>query len=154
MAKVKEKPPSPDHLTMSLFAPGMSALHRAGLGGLACTLHAMQRSHKNGLLKMDKLPCAIQGRQWDEDHRHNTWQDGAFEGWDSEKGVTFIDDDLLGNMKTEGASEEAEGSANVRRAVLEVTRAVSLTPWAGDVTFNAASPGLTPLASNKDKQGK
>jgi CRISPR-associated protein Cst2 len=37
----------------------------------------------------------------------------------------------------------------VRRAVLEVTRAVSLTPWAGDVTFNAASPGATPSAQKK-----
>jgi CRISPR-associated protein Cst2 len=37
----------------------------------------------------------------------------------------------------------------VRRAVLEVTRAVSLTPWGGDVTFNAASPGATPSAEKK-----
>lgn len=29
---------------MSLFAPGMSAMHRAGLGGLACTLKAMGRT--------------------------------------------------------------------------------------------------------------
>lgn len=93
-------------------------------------------------------------RKWDEDDRNNTWQDWTFAGWGDEKGKTFIDDDLLGYMKTEGASEEAEGSANVRRAVLEVTRAVSLTPWAGDVTFNAASPGATPSASKKDKQGK
>lgn len=28
---------------MSLLAPGMSAIHRAGLGGLACTLHAMRQ---------------------------------------------------------------------------------------------------------------
>ncbi len=42
MAK-REKPVAPDHLTMRLFAPGMSAIHRAGLGGLACTLKAMDR---------------------------------------------------------------------------------------------------------------
>ena len=53
-------------------------------------------------------------------------------------------------MTAEAAKEEGEaGSANVRRAVLEVTRAVSLTPWAGDVTFNAASPGATPSAQKK-----
>jgi CRISPR-associated protein Cst2 len=45
--------------------------------------------------------------------------------------------------------EKKKGSANVRRAVLEVTRAISLTPWAGDVTFNAASPGATPSAQKK-----
>lgn len=43
----------------------------------------------------------------------------------------------------------AKGTANVRRAVLEVTRAVSLTPWNGDVTFNAASAGATPSAQKK-----
>ena len=39
------KPPSPDHLTMTLFAPGMSMLHRAGLGGLACTTSKLQPGH-------------------------------------------------------------------------------------------------------------
>ena len=89
-------------------------------------------------------------RRWDETDRVNEWQDWEFKGWGSEKGKTFIDDDLLGYMTAEAAKEEGEsGSANVRRAVLEVTRAVSLTPWAGDVTFNAASPGATPSAQKK-----
>src|SRR5262249_36978417 len=92
-------------------------------------------------------------RRWDEDERNNVWDDATFKGWDSETGDTFIDDDLLGFMTAEAAKEEAEeadatekpakgkqgerkkGTANVRRAVLEVTRAVSLTPWPGDVTF-------------------
>jgi CRISPR-associated protein Cst2 len=89
-------------------------------------------------------------RAWDEVERVNGWKEPDFKGWDSEKGKTYIDDDLLGFMKADAASEEGEsGSANVRRAVLEVTRAVSLTPWAGDVTFNAASPGATPSAAKK-----
>ncbi len=41
------KPSAPDHLTMSLFVPGMSALHRAGLGGLACTLKALEKKRKD-----------------------------------------------------------------------------------------------------------
>ena len=94
-------------------------------------------------------------RAWDEDDRVNTWQDPSFKGWASDKGSTHIDDDLLGYMIAEAAkedgSDDGKGSANVRRAVLEVTRAVSLTPWAGDVTFNAASPGATPSASKGDK---
>ena len=98
-------------------------------------------------------------RKWDEDERNNTWQDWDFKGWNSEKGKTFIDDDLLGYMTAEAAKTEADGgdgkgSANVRRAVLEVTRGVSLTPWAGDVTFNAASPGATPSASKGQKRDK
>lgn len=89
-------------------------------------------------------------RAWDENARVNTWQDHAFKGWAKKDGKTFIDDDLLGFMSAEAAKVEGEaGSANVRRAVLEVTRAISLTPWPGDVTFNAASPGATPSAAKK-----
>jgi CRISPR-associated protein Cst2 len=92
-------------------------------------------------------------RSWDEDERVNAWKEPGFKGWASEKGKTFIDDDLLGYMIAEAAKEDGsdngKGSANVRRAVLEVTRAVSLTPWPGDVTFNAASPGATPSAQKK-----
>jgi len=89
-------------------------------------------------------------RSWDEGERANTWQDHAFKGWTKDNGKTFIDDDLLGFMSAEAGKEEGEaGTANVRRAVLEVTRAISLTPWPGDVTFNAASPGATPSAAKK-----
>ncbi len=92
-------------------------------------------------------------RSWDEDARVNTWKDHEFKGWAAKNGKTFIDDDLLGFMRADAAKEEAgekKGSANVRRAVLEITRAVSLTAWSGDVTFNAASPGATPSASKGD----
>lgn len=89
-------------------------------------------------------------RSWNEDNRANEWKDWTFKGWANGKEATYIDDDLLGFMTAEAAKEEGEaGSANVRRAVLEVTRAISLTPWAGDVTFNAASPGATPSAQKK-----
>jgi CRISPR-associated protein Cst2 len=93
----------------------------------------------------------VQGanRTYNEATRSNDWKDAEFENWGKgEPG--YIDDDLLGFMKTEGGSEEAEntkGSANVRRAVLEMTRAVSLTPWTGDVVFNAASPRATASAA-------
>jgi len=79
-------------------------------------------------------------RRWNEE----------LSGWRTPQGETFLDDDLLGFMTAEAAAEEgAAGSANVRRAVLELTRAVSLTPWPGDVTFNAASPGATPSAQRR-----
>jgi CRISPR-associated protein Cas8a1/Csx13 len=60
-AKTVGKPAPPDHLTMNLFAPGMSALHRAGLGGLACTLRAIERHHANGLLSDEALPAPFDG---------------------------------------------------------------------------------------------
>ncbi len=57
MAKEVNVRTAPDQLTMRLFAPGMSALHRAGLGGLACTLKAMERQYENGLLAKSRLPA-------------------------------------------------------------------------------------------------
>ena len=52
----KTKSAVPSKLTMSLFAPGMSILHRAGLGGLACTLKYIERAAKKGRLADDQLP--------------------------------------------------------------------------------------------------
>ena len=100
--------------------------------------------------RLAELEEAGTNRAWSEADRANVWKDAKFSGWDSTKGKTFIDDDLLGFMVADAAkNEEESGGANVRRAVLEVTRAISLTPWAGDVTFNAASPGATPSAQKK-----
>ena len=93
-------------------------------------------------------PC---NRTYNEDSRSNDWKDHTFSRWgEKSKEQVFADDDLLGYMAAEGAKEEGgKGSAKIRRAVLEVTRAVSLTPWPGDTTFNAASPGATPSAQKK-----
>lgn len=90
-------------------------------------------------------------RRYDDERRSNEWEDPKFTRWsEKSKEVPFVDDDLLGFMAAEGAKQDGEkGGAKVRRAVLEVTRAVSLTPWPGDVTFNAASPGATPSAQKK-----
>ena len=58
MAKVA-KPAAPDHLTMKLFAPGMTAMHRAGLGGLVCTLKTIERQYEDRLLRTNKLPGPV-----------------------------------------------------------------------------------------------
>lgn len=105
-------------------------------------------------------------RRWDEETRRHAWQDGAF----ASGGRDYLDDDVLGYMSAEAAKQEGDGStpaptadkagkrqtrargtATVRRARLEVTRAISLTPWAGDVTFNSASVGATPSASSSGR---
>lgn len=89
-------------------------------------------------------------RQWDEALRSNVWQDPEFKQWEKKNGNPHIDDDLLGYMSAKAAKQEGQaGTAQVRRAVLEVTRAISLLPWGGDTTFNAASPGATPSAQKK-----
>jgi CRISPR-associated protein Cst2 len=89
-------------------------------------------------------------RQWDDDRDDHRWQDPNWKGWSQEDGQTYIDDDLLGFMLAEGAKEEGneeapkkgarkKGTTNKRRGVLEITRAISTTPYAGDISFNAKS---------------
>lgn len=77
MAKVT-KPPPPDHLTMRLFAPGMSLLHRAGLGGLACTLKAMEQQYRAGRLRAEQLPAPFEDSRppWDIDEQTVTLRFG------------------------------------------------------------------------------
>jgi CRISPR-associated protein Cst2 len=109
-------------------------------------------------------------RYWDESGSKpsNNWRDPSFSTWAN--GGSYIDDDLLGFMSAEAAKDDgsdvptadaeekpakgkkprAKGTATIRRSPLEITRAISLVPYAGDVTFNAASPGATPSAQ---KQG-
>jgi CRISPR-associated protein Cst2 len=92
----------------------------------------------------------VVNRQWDDDKNDNLWQNPNFDD------ELYMDDDVLGFMRAEGAKEEAgadfespkkggkkaakpKGTTTAKRGVLEVTRAVSTIPYAGDITFNAAS---------------
>ncbi|MDW7709696.1 MAG: type I-B CRISPR-associated protein Cas7/Cst2/DevR [Deferrisomatales bacterium] len=78
--------------------------------------------------------------QWDDERDDHTWKDPTWSGWAKEKGETFIDDDVLGFMKAEGGKAEGEkGTTTKRRGVLEVARAISTTPFSGDISFNAKS---------------
>jgi CRISPR-associated protein Cst2 len=114
-------------------------------------------------------------RTYNEATRVNEWKERDFASWNSDGTTGYIDDDLLGYMsadaakdnagdevpETEAAPEaeqsgkkgkskakpKAKGTATVRRGVLEITRAVSLTPWPGDMTFNVASPAATKSAA-------
>lgn len=84
-------------------------------------------------------------RRWDDETNDNIWQNENFDD------TNFIDDDVLGFMRAEGAKVEAsdepkqkgkkapKGTTTAKRGVLEVTRAVSTTPFNGDLTFNSAS---------------
>jgi CRISPR-associated protein Cst2 len=95
-------------------------------------------------------------RQWQDELNRHEWRDPDFQ----RGAVEFIDDDVLGYMSARAAQAEANaeegggrrrgrarGTTDARRARLEVTRAISLTPWAGDITFNAASINATPSAA-------
>lgn len=92
-------------------------------------------------------------RRWDDERNDNTMEDETWAGWKPDRpGPTFIDDDVLGFMLAQGAKSDGsdpptrgkgkrrgEGTIEKRRGALEVTRAVSLEPFAGDLTFNAKS---------------
>ncbi|PKN22067.1 MAG: type I-B CRISPR-associated protein Cas7/Cst2/DevR [Deltaproteobacteria bacterium HGW-Deltaproteobacteria-22] len=82
-------------------------------------------------------------RVWNPEKDTHEWKDEKWTAWAKGTGETFIDDDVLGFMKAEGAKAEGgkgeKGHADKRRGVLEVARAVSTTPFAGDITFNAKS---------------
>jgi len=93
---------------------------------------------------------AILNRRWKEegDKPSHHWADHTFATWEN-----YLDDDVLGFMAAVAAKKESKeaGSATIRRARLEISRAVSLTPFDGDITFNAASIGATPSASKTGK---
>ncbi len=132
-------------------------------GGVHTTVsaEAIRFAVRQALAEMEKTGT---NRTWNETTRQNDWADAEFKGWaDKKRDNTYIDDDLLGFMRADAAKSEAgddakterkAGTATVRRAVLEVTRAVSLTPWPGDTTFNAASPNATASAAKKGKDPK
>ena len=54
-----------------------------------------------------------------------------------------LDDDVLGFM-------HAKDDTVSRRAPLEVTRAISVTPWTGETMHNFASPGSNPAVTSND----
>ncbi len=99
-------------------------------------------------------------RSWNDAAWSHEWKDADFAKWGN-----FLDDDILGFMSAKAAKEEgneaeqaqgkkrtrARGTIDKRRGRLEVTRAISLTPFAGDITFNAASPGASSAASSTGK---
>ena len=56
MGKVTHEVKGPTSLAMRLFEPGMSPMHRAGLGGLACTLRHIEEKYRAGFLTDEEIP--------------------------------------------------------------------------------------------------
>lgn len=82
-------------------------------------------------------------RTWDADNSEINFADTKWSAWSDkpQKGAKkFLDDDALGFMQAEAGKQEGEkGTATIRKGILEFTRALSTTPFAGDITFNAKS---------------
>ncbi len=104
-------------------------------------------------------------RRWNDDTGRHEWDDLEFKKWSAGSEIVPLDDDVLGFMSARAGQQEgneaeqsksrgrqrARGTIDKRRGRLEVTRAISLTPFSGDITFNAASVGATPSASKSGK---
>ena len=74
------------------------------------------------------------------DHRVVKYDDREFADADW---PNRLDDDVLGFM-------HAKDDTVSRRAPLEVTRAISVTPWTGETVHNFASPGSNPSVTSND----
>jgi CRISPR-associated protein Cst2 len=68
-------------------------------------------------------------------HNESTWVDKEFK-----KPGEFIDNDVLGYM-------HAKKETVSRRGILEISRAVSTSPWPGTVSAHFASPGSNPAVA-------
>lgn len=69
-------------------------------------------------------------------HHGSEWKDTDF-GKGTDK---YIDNDVLGYM-------HAKKETTSRRGILEISRAVSTTPWLGTLSYNFASPGSNPMGN-------
>jgi len=74
------------------------------------------------------------------DHRAVQYSDREF---GNNTWTARLDDDVLGFM-------HAKDDTVSRRAPLEVTRAISVTPWTGETMHNFASPGSNPAVTSND----
>jgi len=73
-----------------------------------------------------------------KDHRACDFKDREFKEWHK-----HLDDDALGFM-------HARKETLSRRGLLEITRAISTTPWRGEIMQNFASPGSNPGVTHED----
>lgn len=166
------------HTTVSAEAVRFAFRRRLKSAGLECNRHWAEhlseipeavREQMSKAFKGDvKVPCGYfidPDFAWYSDPKNPGFADDDLLGFmsadaakeESESSGKEADSEQEDIDTTAGKSKagkpkgkaKKQGTANIRRAVLEVTRAVSLTPWAGDVTFNAASPGATPSAQKK-----
>jgi CRISPR-associated protein Cst2 len=71
-------------------------------------------------------------------HNGSEWVDKEFK-----KPEDYIDNDVLGYM-------HAKKETVSRRGILEISRAISTTPWPGTISAHFASPGSNPAVTKND----
>jgi CRISPR-associated protein Cst2 len=142
-------------MTMHLFGAVLTAKATAANNrgeNEAGTISTLQKIIRNGELHSTVSAEAIRyalREVWQEDdslklhrrvsHTGSVWDgDANFEQWSDN-----IDDDVLGFM-------HAKKETISRRGILEISRAVSTTPWTGELSYNFASPGANPAVTHKN----
>jgi CRISPR-associated protein Cst2 len=140
------------HLFGTILTPQAVAHNNRGEseGGTISTLQKVIRSGDiYSTFSSESIRYAIREGWLDDDglrkqlnrkvsHNGSEWTDKEFK-----KPEAHIDDDVLGYMhaKKETAS---------RRGILEISRAVSTTPWPGTVSAHFASPGSNPAVATEN----
>lgn len=94
-------------------------------------------------LQQFDYPC---NRQWDPEHFLNRWENENFDP------IQYADDDIFGFANFDSITEQGENQSSKqknknqstkkpssRKGPLQVTRAISLIPYPGTITFNAKS---------------
>jgi CRISPR-associated protein Cst2 len=138
-------------MTMHLFgcvltAKGTAANNRGENEGTVSTLQKIIRNGEiHSTVSAEAIRYALR-EVWQEDttlqlnrrvsRNGSEWKDDEFEKWDEN-----IDDDVLGFM-------HARKETVSRRGILEITRAISTTPWNGELSHNFASPGANPAVTH------
>jgi CRISPR-associated protein Cst2 len=139
-------------MTMHLFGAVLTAKATAAnnRGENEGTISTLQKLIRNGDIHSTVSSEAIRyalREVWQEDdslklhrrvsHEGSVWEGGAeFDNWSDN-----IDDDVLGFM-------HAKQETVSRRGILEITRAVSTTPWTGELSHNFASPRANPAVNH------
>src|SRR5437879_2914382 len=140
-------------MTMHLFgavltAKGTAANNRGENEGTVSTLQKIIRNGevyttvsaeaiRYALREVWQADATLQLNRWVSPHG-SKWEDTEFEQW-----ADHIDDDVLGFMH---ARKETIG----RRGILEITRAISTTPWNGELSHNFASPKANPAVTHNN----
>ena len=137
-------------MTMHLFGTVLTpqAVAHNNRGESEGTISTLQKVIRNGDLHSTVSSEAIRyalRESWLDDadlklnrkvsHNASEWTDKDFK-----KPGDFIDNDVLGYM-------HAKKETVSRRGILEISRAVSTTPWPGTVSAHFASPGSNPAVA-------
>lgn len=127
---------------MILTHQGTYANNRGDTEGNATTLQKVLRNSElyttvsaeaiRYALREGWQTCSYELNRFLKNHRECDFHDREFAKWQE-----YLDDDVLGFM-------HAKKETSSRRGILEITRAISTTPWRGEIMQNYASTGSNP----------